>query len=78
MVRAKFLSAVDGAVVLTLQNGRQITLKSAEDVAFLADLVDFRHALVSSSMDYADEYGFEHATGAWSMLNRGLEMNNDR
>lgn len=78
MVRAKFLSAVDGAVVLTLQNGREIALKSPEDVAFLADLVDFRTARCSSSMDFADEYGFEHATGAWSMLNRGLEIANDR
>lgn len=68
MVNAKFLSAVDGAVVVTLEGGREIVMKSPEDVAFLVGLVDFSTALASSSMDFADEYGFTHATDAWAML----------
>ena len=78
MVKAKFLSAVDGTIVLTIEGGRQFVLESAEDVDFLNGLVDFSTAAVSSSMDFADEYGFEHATRAWSMFNRGLEMKDDR
>jgi hypothetical protein len=74
MVNAKFLSAVDGTVVVTLEGGRQIVMKSPEDVAFLVGLVDFSTALTSSSMDFADEYGFTHATGAWSMLDLGMEI----
>lgn len=74
MVKAKFLSAVDGNIVVTIEDGHQLVMSSSEDVAHLADLVDFSTALCSSSMDFADEYGFSNSTAAWDIFNRGLEM----
>lgn len=74
MVKAKFLAAMDGKIEITIENGYVLKADSAEDIAFLNGLVDFSTANCSSSMDFANEYGFPYPSAAWDMLNRGLEM----
>ena len=74
MVKAKFLAAKDGKIEVTIEGGRVLVVESSEDVAFLNGLVDFTTANCSSSMDFADEYGFPYPSAAWDMLSRGLEM----
>ena len=79
MVKATFLAAKDGKIVITLENteglepARTIEVESSDDIAFLKDLVDFSDAFASSSMDFANEYGFPYPSAAWDMLERGLE-----
>jgi len=73
MVKAKFLAAKDGKIVITLEGDNQIEVDSSDDIAFLKDLVDFSEAFASSSMDFANEYGFPYPSAAWDMLERGLE-----
>lgn len=73
MLKAKFLSAVDGKLVATLPGGAEVIMRSSDEVASVSKFVDFSDAACSSSMDFADEYGFSHATGAWEMFNRAYE-----
>ena len=74
MVKAKFLAAMDGKIEITIEGGNVLKADSVEDIAFLNGLVDFSTANCSSSMDFANEYGFPYPSAAWDMLNRGLEM----
>jgi len=73
MIKATFLSAVDGKLVAALSGGAQVIMHGSDEVAVVAKFVDFSEIMCSSSMDFADEYGFSHASGAWEMFNRAFE-----
>ena len=74
MVKATFIAAKDGKIEITIEGGNVLKADSAEDIAFLNGLVDFSTFNCSSSMDFANEYGFSYPSAAWDMLNQGLEM----
>ena len=54
MLKAKFLSAVDGKLVATLPGGAEVIMRSSDEVASVSQFVDFSQAACSSSMDFAD------------------------
>lgn len=74
MMLVTFLNAKDGAVEATTSFGLTLTFKTPEQLAGVAKTLDFSNAYHSSSMDFADEYGFPFPSAAWDLVQRGLEM----
>jgi hypothetical protein len=78
MKKVTFLNAKDGKIEITYVNevgGLNTVVASNEmDVAMFAKYLDFSESMCSSSMDFANEYGFAFRSGAWTMLENGLEM----
>lgn len=77
MVNVTFLAAKDGKIEITIEGGHVLQAESSKDIAFLNGLVDFSTANCSSSMDFANEYGFSYPSAAWDMITQGLEMSNE-
>lgn len=80
MMKSKvtFLNAKDGKIEITYRKAdgthNTIAVGSHMEVAASAAYLDFSESYCSSSMDFADEYGFAFPSEAWSMLERGLEI----
>jgi hypothetical protein len=76
MKKVTFLNAKDGKiqVTYTTETGENtVEAANSMDVTLLANYLDFSDTMCSSSMDFADEYGFPFQSAAWDMLHRGLE-----
>lgn len=77
MKKATFLNAKDGKIEVTYRDTtgltKTVTVGTTMEIALLATYVDFSESMCSSSMDFADEYGFAFPSAAWDLLNRGLE-----
>lgn len=80
MMKSKvtFLSAKDGSIEITYRTAdgshKTVVANTTKDVTTYAGFLDFSEAYCSSSMDFADEYGFAFPSEAWSMLERGLNL----
>ena len=76
MNKVKFLTAKDGTVEVTMDNNDVHIFTSGQEVAeFIDEHGDnvFEDGYASSSMDFASEYGFQTDSGAWEMIEAGLE-----
>jgi hypothetical protein len=77
-MKVTFLNAKDGKIEITYTTktgvSNTVVASDAMEVAMFAKFLDFSEAYCSSSMDFADEYGFVNGTAAWDMLHRGLDM----
>ena len=74
MKNVTFIAANEGKIELFLDADTPIV--STGDVAELAEALktlDVRNAAASSSMDFADEYGFDTYHGAYDLLTAALE-----
>ena len=79
MDKVKFLNASNGTVEITMDNGTVHVFTSSQEVADFASQYPygtdlFGHAYASSSMDFASEYGFQTDSGAWDMVEAGLDL----
>ena len=74
MLKATFMTAQNGTIVVDTEGGAQWIMRNEQDVANATQFVDFSNLYFSSSMDFADEYGFPFASAAWDMFHRGLEI----
>lgn len=73
MMKVTFLAANEGTVEVTTSFGMKMVFANAKQLAEVADTLDFSDAYSSSSMDFASEYGFDTDSGAWEMVEAGLE-----
>lgn len=71
----KFVSADNGFIEMSTDNGGVIArVKTAESVAYVVDMYGYSSAYYSSSMDFADEEGFEYASQAKEIFEAGVEL----
>ena len=71
----KFVSASDAKIEMFNVDGDLIAIcVSAEDVAQIVKAVGYDGAYYSSSMDFADEEGFDYASQAKEIFEAGVEM----
>ena len=72
-----FIDAVEGAKVAVFKGaGNQIGAASTPKMlAYILDTKKiFGSVMFTSSMDFADEYGFDHYDGAKDLWNEAVEM----
>ena len=74
----RFVEARDNAVVLRTAGGREFTAQTVEQLHYMLGVLGLAYnASASSSMDFADEYGFVRRSGAWDMFHaaqKGLDL----
>ena len=74
-VMIKFVSADNGFIELSTDAGGVIArVNTAESVAYVVNMYGYTGAYYSSSMDFADEEGFEYASQAKEIFEAGVEM----
>lgn len=77
MANIEFISAENGGVEFYDGNHGLIGFaKTAQMVAYIIQTHGMEEAWMSSSMDFANEYGFATAGGAKELLNEGIELYN--
>ena len=72
-----FIDAIEGAQVAVFKGaGNQIGAASTPKMlAYILDTKKiFGEVMFTSSMDFADEYGFDHYDGAKDLWNNAVEM----
>ena len=72
-----FIDAIEGAKVAVFKGaGNMIgTAKTPEMLNYILDTHKiYGEVMTSSSMDFADEYGFDHYDGAKNLWNEAVEM----
>ena len=76
MSETVFISANNGGIDVGIGVGN--TVGHATTPKMLAYILDthnvFGSVMVTSSMDFADEYGFDHYDGAKNLWNEAVEM----
>jgi len=71
----KFVSADNGFIEMSTDNGGVIArVKTAESVAYVVNMYGYSSAYYSSTMDFADEEGFEYASQAKEIFEAGVEL----
>ena len=77
MTETIFIDAVEGAKVAVFKGaGNQIGAASTPKMlAYILDTHNvYGSVMFTSSMDFADEYGFDHYDGAKDLWNNAVEM----
>ena len=71
-----FIGAENGGISVYKGVGNKIGFaKTAEMLAYILDTHKiYGEVMTSSSMDFADEYGFDHYDGAKNLWNAAVEM----
>lgn len=74
----RFVEAKDGAIVLRTSTGGEFWARSVEQLRYMLQVLGLSYnAAASSSMDFADEYGFARRSDAWDMYHaaqQGLDL----
>lgn len=77
MAIIQFIGAENGGVEFYDANHGLVGFaKTAQMVAYILQTHGMNEAWMSSSMDFANEYGFATAQGAKELLNEGIELYN--
>ena len=80
--KINFVSAEDGKVFLSFYENGIRKEKGSENPIILADIMK-KHGfddvvMASSSMDFANEYGFENNDDAWILWQDGVELDDKK
>ena len=77
MSKINYISAHEGGIQLHDDNGIVGYSTKAETLAYIMDTHGLANTVMgSSSMDFADEYGFETADGAMSLYEEAIDIYN--
>ena len=76
MSETVFISANNGGIEVGIGVGNKVGFaKTPKMLAYILDTHKiFGEVLFTSSMDFADEYGFDHYDGAKDLWNNAVEM----
>ena len=76
MSETVFISANNGGIEVDIGVGNQVGFaKTPKMLAYILDTHKiFGEVMFTSSMDFADEYGFDHYDGAKDLWNNAVEM----
>ena len=74
MANIEFIAAENGGV--EFYDGLVGFAKTAQMVAYILQTHGMEEAWMSSSMDFANEYGFATAEGAKELLQEGIDLYN--
>ena len=80
-MKIEFVSADEGFLELSTQYGDVVArVNTAESVAKVVEMYGYNGGYYSSSMDFADEYGFATPSAAKELFEAGVELaqNNDQ
>ena len=70
-----FISAHEGGIQMYANDGLVGYAKTANSIAYVLKSKGVASsAFHSSSMDFADEYGFENHDGAWNLFEAAMEL----
>ena len=71
-----FISANNGGIEVGIGVGNKVGFaKTAKMLAYILDTHKiYGSVMFTSSMDFADEYGFDHYNGAKDLWNNAVEM----
>lgn len=70
-----FIAAHEGGIQMYSNNGIVGYAKSVDSIAYVLKSKGIADcAFHSSSMDFADEYGFENYDGAWNLFDAAMEL----
>ena len=69
-----FISANEGKIEFYMDNALVFASGDLDELARVMPEMDLRDAMASSSMDFADEYGFATHSGAYDLLTQAIEM----
>ena len=71
-----FIDAMNGGIGVFIGAGNQVGFaKTPKMLAYILDTKKiFGEVMFTSSMDFADEYGFDHHDGAKDLWNNAVEM----
>jgi hypothetical protein len=70
-----FISAHEGGIQMYANDGLVGYAKTANSIAYVLKSKGVASsAFHSSSMDFADEYGFENYDGAWNLFEAAMEL----
>ncbi len=76
MSETVFISANNGGIEVDIGVGNKVGFaKTPKMLAYILDTHKiFGEVMFTSSMDFADEYGFDHYDGAKDLWNNAVEM----
>ena len=76
MSETVFIDAMDGGIGVFIGAGNQEGFaKTPKMLAYILDTKKiYGSVMFTSSMDFADEYGFDHYDGAKNLWNKAIEL----